>query len=260
MKTWRENLEANGLAEFIAPLSGLAKPGFALAKEDAAGTLAPGASKFGGAPDLPPDMEPPSKDGKPLTLIAQLNLSDAALAGNARPLPASGVLSFFYDTEEQPWGGEEGDRSGWKVLYFEDPADLERREVPEEVMLPEFAASFRAQETLDTDAVFDMDFDDETGETIFELLEEGAPHHRVLGHPFAVQNPVFTEVAHYCGGVADWDEAEKAAEDYVLLLQMDSDDDLDAVWGDLGMLYFCIRKDDLAEKRFDRTQMVMQCS
>jgi len=260
MKNWRERLEANGLSELISPFSGLTMPGFALEKEDAAGTLAPGASKFGGAPDLPPDIETPHKDGKPLTLIAQLSLSDAALAGDARPLPASGVLSFFYDTEEQPWGGEEDDRGGWKVLYFEDPAELERREVPEELMLPEFAASFRAQETLDTDAIINMDIDDAAGEAIFELLEEGAPHHRMLGHPFAVQNPVFTEIAHYCGGIEDWDEAEKAAEDYVLLFQMDSDDDLDAVWGDLGMLYFCIHEKDLAEKRFDRTQMVMQCS
>lgn len=144
MKTWRDKLEANGLAEYIAPFSELTKPGFALEKEDAAGTLAPGASKFGGAPDLPPDVEIPSKEGKPLTLIAQINLSDAALAGDVHPLPGTGVLSFFYDTEEQPWGGEEDDRKGWKVLYYEDPAALERREVPEDVMLPEFVASFRA--------------------------------------------------------------------------------------------------------------------
>jgi uncharacterized protein YwqG len=259
MKTWREKFEANGLAEYIAPFSKLTKPGFTLEKEDAAGTLAPGASKFGGAPDLPRDTEIPSKDGKPLTLIAQLNLADAALAGNTRLLPGSGVLSFFYEIEEQPWGGEDDDRSGWKVLYFENPEELERREVPEEVMLPEFAASFREQESLDTDTIIGMDFDDDTGEAIFELLEEGAPHHRVLGHPFAVQNPVFPEIAHYCDGITDWDAAEKAAEDYVLLFQMDSDDDLDAVWGDLGMLYFCIRKDDLEQKRFDRTQMIMQC-
>lgn len=259
MKTWREKFEANGLAKYIAPFSELTKPGFILEKEDAAGTLAPGASKFGGAPDLPPDVEIPSKDGSPLTLIAQLNLSDAALAGNAGPLPESGVLSFFYDTEEQPWGGEEDDRNRWTLLYFENPEELDRREVPEEVMLPEFAASFLEQETLDIDAIIGMDFDDDTGEAIFELLEEGAPHHQVLGHPSAVQNPVFPEIAHYCDGIEDWDEAEKAAGDYVLLFQMDSDDDLDAVWGDLGMLYFCIRKEDLEEKRFDRTQMIMQC-
>ena len=259
MKTWREKLEANGLAEYIAPFSELTKPGFRLNKEDAAGTLAPGASKFGGAPDLPPDVEIPSNDGKPLTLIAQLNLSDAALAGTAHPLPVSGVLSFFYDTEEQPWGGEPEDRNGREVLYFESPAELERREVPEEAMLPEFAAAFLEQETLDTDAVIGMDFDDDTGDAIFGLLEEGAPHHRVLGHPFAVQNPVFPEIAHYCDGIEDWGEAAKAADDYVLLFQMDSDEDLDVVWGDLGMLYFCIRKKDLAGKRFDRTQMIMQC-
>ncbi|WP_424237060.1 YwqG family protein [Bhargavaea ginsengi] len=258
METWRDKLEANGLAKYIALFSELTKPGFRLNKEDAAGTLAPGASKFGGAPDLPPDVDVPSKYGKPLSLIAQINLSDAALAGDVHPLPGTGILSFFYDTEEQPWGGDEADRYGWKVLYHEDPARLERCDVPEERMLPEFAAAFHAVETLDADAIIGMDFDDDTGEAIFELLEEDAPHHQVLGHPFAVQNPVFAEIAHYGEGIEDWDEAGKAADDYVLLFQMDSDDGLDAVWGDLGTLYFCIRKEDLAEKRFDRSHMNMQ--
>ncbi|MFC7364362.1 MULTISPECIES: hypothetical protein [Bhargavaea] len=39
MKTWRERLEANGLAQYVAPFSELTKPGFILEKENAAGTL-----------------------------------------------------------------------------------------------------------------------------------------------------------------------------------------------------------------------------
>jgi uncharacterized protein YwqG len=43
------------------------------------------------------------------------------------------------------------------------------------------------------------------------------------------------------------------------LLQVDSDDAAGMMWGDAGMLYFWIRDDDLAARRFDRAWCVMQC-
>jgi uncharacterized protein YwqG len=45
-----------------------------------------------------------------------------------------------------------------------------------------------------------------------------------------------------------------------LLLQIDSDDALGSVWGDLGRVYFWIRDQDLAARRFDRIWHVMQCT
>jgi uncharacterized protein YwqG len=46
---------------------------------------------------------------------------------------------------------------------------------------------------------------------------------------------------------------------WLLLLQLDSDDPIDVMWGDGGMLYFWIRRDDLANRRFDKTWMTLQC-
>ncbi|NNJ25645.1 hypothetical protein LzC2_17180 [Planctomycetes bacterium LzC2] len=54
----------------------------------------------------------------------------------------------------------------------------------------------------------------------------------------------------------------------MLLLQLASDfgDDSDPadqgfemMWGDLGMLYWWIRREDLAARRFDRVWMTLQC-
>jgi uncharacterized protein YwqG len=54
-------------------------------------------------------------------------------------------------------------------------------------------------------------------------------------------------------------EFERAARDsWRLLLQVDSDDDAGMMWVDSGLLYFWIRKDDLAARRFERVWCVMQ--
>ena len=45
-----------------------------------------------------------------------------------------------------------------------------------------------------------------------------------------------------------------------LLAQVDSDDDLDMMWGDFGMLYYWIREEDLKNRHFDRAWMILQCS
>ena len=49
------------------------------------------------------------------------------------------------------------------------------------------------------------------------------------------------------------------ADDWHLLLQVDSDDAADMMWGDLGRIYFWIRDEDLAARRFDAPGVVLQC-
>ncbi len=46
-----------------------------------------------------------------------------------------------------------------------------------------------------------------------------------------------------------------------MLLQIDTDEQgPDWMWGDMGCLYFWIRKQDLDERNFDRIWAVLQCS
>ena len=44
-----------------------------------------------------------------------------------------------------------------------------------------------------------------------------------------------------------------------LVLQIASDGEV-GPWGNEGHLYVCIRKDDLAERRFDRCWTLIQCT
>ena len=102
--------------------------------------------------------------------------------------------------------------------------------------------------------------------------------HRLLGHPWNVQGDMQRQAAFVTGGVSVEDEddlpaarraaLEADADDWLLLLQLASDwgdetggggVDLDLMWGDLGKLYWWVRRDDLAARRFDRVWMTMQC-
>lgn len=85
--------------------------------------------------------------------------------------------------------------------------------------------------------------------------------HQISGHACPVQGPVEYDVAnatlaerHEWGDPPLDDEAER----WVLLAQFAGDHDADMMWGDDGMLYWLIRTEDLAARRFDQARLVIQ--
>jgi uncharacterized protein YwqG len=93
------------------------------------------------------------------------------------------------------------------------------------------------------------------------------PVHRLGGVPHEIQNPMQAECElarrgedpHALPYSRQEEIAEEAKARWRLLLQVDSDDAAGLMWGDSGMLYYWIRDDDLAARRFDRAWCVMQC-
>jgi uncharacterized protein YwqG len=68
----------------------------------------------------------------------------------------------------------------------------------------------------------------------------------------------------FCGDPSGYNDPrakalEAGAKDWQLLLQIDSDDDLDMMWGDLGMLYLWVRASEAREGDFSGSWVVMQC-
>ena len=73
----------------------------------------------------------------------------------------------------------------------------------------------------------------------------------------------------YCGDAESYEntpdevkaDIARRAGDWLLLLQLSTvtKGDFEWMFGDCGMLYFYIRKDDLAAKRFDKMQFSLQC-
>jgi uncharacterized protein YwqG len=106
-----------------------------------------------------------------------------------------------------------------------------------------------------------------TYELKFYSPESG--RHRMLGHSANVQGDMQLEAqlvtnGLYCGDETGYNDPrakllERKAGDWLLLLQLDSDDRSDLMWGDMGMLYFWIRQQDLKAHRFDRIWMSLQC-
>lgn len=70
----------------------------------------------------------------------------------------------------------------------------------------------------------------------------------------------------YCGHPQElppeeWDRLRENSRDWRLLFQMGTveRDGFELMFGDCGCIYFYIRGEDLAQRRFDRIWMVLQC-
>ena len=98
---------------------------------------------------------------------------------------------------------------------------------------------------------------------------EDACCHRISGWPTPVQGDMQTECAlvaagHYCGSGQSYQDpalqsVRDSAGDWLLLLQLGTDEKLGMNWGDDGQLYIWIRREDLRARRFDQARLVLQC-
>ena len=253
-----------------------------------------GDSRIGGMPDVPPCFEwprwfpPEERSNKfgdawypsapaPLGFIAQIDLSSISYVDDV--LPKRGWLYFFYDRYCEPWGYDPADRGCCRVIY----ADCERSELvrteapsdkePEHVAAPCLLEAW-PELTLPEDFPH-VQYGTPAFKAYHALCQEltkggGYKHHRLLGNPQIVQNPMELECQLVSNGIYYGDpsgyqsvraEALKAgASDWRLLLQIDTDEDGPGwMWGDVGRIYFWIKKQDLAALRFDDVWLIFQC-
>lgn len=205
-----------------------------------------GATKLGGSPDLPEGTPWPSRDGRPMAFLAQLDLAEVAPHATGGQLPPAGLLSFFCSTVELV---EEG---AGQVIYTDAEEPLRRLESPSELPAEERFAPAPLQPAADltgapyqSQALEQLGMSWEQRSHYGELLgqEFGPPVHRMLGHPEIVQN----------------DPRDETDRKLHLLLQVDSEDRTGMMWGDLGRLYWWIAPEDLEARRFDRCLLDFQC-
>ncbi|GAA4578193.1 hypothetical protein GCM10023194_00440 [Planotetraspora phitsanulokensis] len=194
--------------------------------------------------------------------------------------PPDGVLSFFYfdgqidDGEEivGPW--DPATQAGARVLYVPAEADASPREAPAGIE-PYPRVPLRAHTVVTvptpTHPVLVAAFGGDR-ETIKDhpvsarpfrrgLPSSGDIGHRVGGYAAPVQADVEYEVAQLALGGVDWRDPrlQEEAGRWLLLAQFDSDDRANMMWGDAGALYWLIRPEDLAARRFDRALFTWQC-
>ena len=206
------------------------------------GDLPPGASRMGGAPDLPPDMAWPHHNGRPMEFLAQIDFTAAAAAHALPDMPTTGWLALFCDFEGIYMHGSRGPGS-WHVDYFEgDAKSLRRTAYPGTPAIEfnfcevQFAREDCVPTLWDTLSISDADWDD--CEDLNERINEAdnyQPVHRLGGHPMLIQ----TFPDDYAG--------------QEFLMQIDSDEEANFMWGDAGRLFFWIRARDLKARRFQAT-------
>lgn len=241
-------------------------------------TLRPGASKIGGHPDLPAGVSWPELHGKPQSFLAQLRLADAREVYPDSPLPAQGMLWFFYDANQQTFGEQPADRAGWRVLFNADPsAGFQRMDAPAKLLAESLfqscALTFTKELTLALQPELELpdshwsDEEQQAYEQVLDMLQDPAdralPHHRLLGYPDTIQDDMREQCQLVSNGVTDNDDARAAsllagARDWHLLLQIDTDANAKMRWANNGMLYYWIRQADLRDHRFDAGWLVLQ--
>jgi uncharacterized protein YwqG len=279
---WRAQLEEAGIASaHIEALQKLVRPAIRLqARKVAQADLALGQSRLGGEPDLPAQFKWPVYAGKPLAFVAQLNLEAAARVLSTAPLPKHGHLWFFYAANQQNWGFDPKDR-GSSVVHYEASAPLVRRPLPRELPAEgRFQPCAIAMSSyVDIPSLEDernplMGSDDDTFDSYVEVQDKlAAPSsgaaHKLLGHAQTIQGAMELESALASGGIYVGDargykdrraaKLAKSQYDWHLLLQIDSDEDAGMMWGDSGRIYYWLREQDLLERRFDKSWLVLQC-
>ena len=239
-----------------------------------------GRSHFGGRPNLPETMEWPRWKGRGLALVAQIDLAEH---GAVPGLPQQGLLLFFYDLEQMPWGFDPEEAGSSRVLYVDPDAAPQPRNWPEDLPGPARLAGvgLSSHEILTVPPYEGQLFDDlglpeEQEDAYFELQErfgpgEDEPERGLLGgHPDPIQGDMALECALvdaglYCGDTSAYQdprmpELREASRGWRLLLQVPSIEEAGMMWGDLGCLYVWIRDEDLRERRFERCWTILQCT
>lgn len=244
--------------------------------------IADGASKFGGAPDVPLDFEWPMHEGRPLDFMGQINLEEIAPFDIESVLPEQGLLSFFYDCANSPWG-ELSDWGAWRVFWFSDPILLRRQPPDRELAsapnsfsppnscvltpsarwtLPGALYFYPELKPVSSDGKYGPE--DEALDEILEQINypEEYPEHFLLGQHDPVQNEMLSECVFQSRGLSygEWETVLDEAKQWRLLWQIGGDHDADLEWGDGGEAYFFIHQDDLAKRDFSKVRFSWQCA
>lgn len=264
------------LTEYLDFFNSIREPAIGLKK-----TESKQFNKIGGLPSMPSELIWPVWNGKPLAFLCQFDLSQFPHSHTRYQLPATGLLYFFYDQEQTTWGFDPKDVGGWHILYTSLTEDA--------------CVEQPAPEGLDSDNIFKEQFvsftcidtypspEDERIQAL-NLMESkysaycelcssvfpGKPMHQFFGHQSPIQGNYMNLdcqlASHgiYCGDSKGYRSLkarflDSGKKDWILLFQLDSDEDSNMMWGDCGRLYFWIKKDDLKTQRFDKTWMIFQC-
>jgi uncharacterized protein YwqG len=240
---------------------------------------APSKSYLGGDPQLPLSTPWPTWEGRRLGFLARVSMSELKQVHPVPWLPNAGALLFFYDMDKQPWGFDPKDRGACAVLHVPDlplPVDPSTAKTNTSV-LPHKSVAFREVATYpswDRDVIRNLKFSDDEFNAYLDISGAafaGMSRHQISGFPAAVQSDnmeLECQLASnglYCGDGTGYSDPRAetlsaGAKDWRLLFQMDTDDDLELMWGDCGTVYIWVREQDAKAGNFENPWLILQCA
>jgi uncharacterized protein YwqG len=221
-------------------------------------------SKVGGAPYLPTDVTyPVNAEGANLVFLAQINFEELpALA----PFPAKGLLQFYINDDDlYGMDFDEGEKQeNFRVLFFPEVIKNEKSLQNTSKMLRDYdllphhpetphPLQFELAEEIapSTDfrfyQHFTPNFFQQFGEKEWDVMDDFGRVVRAQGHKV--------------GGYAYFtqDDPRRKDDPMLLLFQLDSDEGMDLMWGDMGVGHFFIREKDLKAADFSKVLYDWDC-
>jgi len=234
-----------------------------------------GQSKVGGNPDLTNENKwPKAENDKSMSFIAQINCEELSNYDTQQLLPQNGLISFFYCADQEAWGFDPKDKSRFKVLYADNTENLKSTKFPNDLEEYSIFKSNRIEfenclslPTWEEDSIEGV-IQDEDDDNYSEV--SSGSENQIFGYANCVQAPMELECqlvtnGLFCGDPTGYEdprakELEKGKSDWILLLQVGSEDDKTGMmWGDSGNIYFWIKRQDLLRKNFDNVWCILQC-
>lgn len=276
----RQHILASEVSEHVDALMSVVEPAIRLTTHPPEKEPPLGGTRLGGLPDLPPGVEWPVIDGVLLEFVGQFCLEDLAPYDEENRLPPTGMLYFFFDGMLTGYDqGKSPDRRA--VLYYDGPREtLTRHAVPDhdygyhfEVFrpcrldvervqtLPPFEEVTNSNDIPSILPLFPYS-EWEKYAAVRAPLFDYAP--RLLGHPDEIQGgemrlcvvSAHDLEGHFAsdgyGNYANEEDLIAEMKRWRLLAQFPGDNNTWMSWGCGGMIYYWIRDEDLAARRFDR--------
>lgn len=222
-------------------------------------------SKVGGQPYLPKNMAwPKSTDGRELFFLAQINFAETPPLS---PFPTKGILQFFINDDDlYGMDFDDGENTdNFRVLFHKEVINNEsllQSKLPattwDEELLPHhpdecYPLQFGLEEEVAP--ISDYRFYQHFGSDFFRQF--GDEEWEVMG---AFEKSVRSQ-GHKIGGYAYFTQDDPRTPDdpMLLLFQLDSDERMDLMWGDMGVGHFFIREKDLVALDFSRVRYDWDC-
>lgn len=219
-------------------LEGIAKPSveIRLAEDESAKTTG---SRFGGLPAVPPGFRWPKYAHGQFRFLGQINCAE--IEAGASLLPDAGILSFFYAVDENGecvWA-----ENDYVTAYFwPDPAQLKELAPARSAGPATDSVAVQLERGLHLPRHYelrdDWPFDEDSEEidlVVYGLAENQADDY-LLGYP------------SYC----TLGEDPTPGEDWIALLTVASNEDLNWCWQDGDKLMVFIQKDKLKTRDFSK--------